>query len=181
MEFSRKIILRVSARVLDIRQILPVYGLIVMLVYGWSFYQFLWNIPGWLKFLTVGEIGAVFAYILATDLFESILILFGLVIVAAILPPKWFHDDFILRGGLSVLYLLIFLMVISKHATSFDEVISKYAIRALIDFSFLHFVLGEVRLLRKFVGSLAKRSTVFLYLSIPSSALALVVVLIRQF
>ena len=152
-----------------------------MLVYGWSLYQFFWNIPSWLKFLTVGEISSVLAYTLATDLVESILVMFGLVIIAVVLPSKWFRDDFIMRGGISVLYLLIFFMVISHNATPLDQVISKYALRGFIDFAFLHFVLGEVRLLRKFIGSLADRSTVFLYLSIPSSALALVVVLIRQF
>jgi hypothetical protein len=173
--------LKVLERIPNTKHLLPVYGLIVMLVYGWSLYQFFWNIPGWLKFLTVSEIGAVLAYTLATDLFESILVLFGLIIIAVVLPTKWFRDDFILRGGVSVLYLLVFFMVISYNVPPLDQVISKYGLRVLIDFAFLHFVLGEVRLLRKFIGSLADRSTIFLYLSIPSSALALVVVLVRQF
>jgi hypothetical protein len=176
----RKFILQVLDRVPDTNQFLPVYGLIVMLVYGWSLYQFIWNLPSWLKFLTLGEIGSVLAYTIVTDLAESLLILMGLIIVSVILPKKWFRDDFIVRGGGSVLYLLILFMVIARNTTPYEQLVSKYAIRGLIDFSFLQLMLGEIRLLRKIVSELADRSTIFLYLSIPSSALALIVVLIRS-
>lgn len=147
-----------------------------MFIYGWSIYQFLWTFPSWLKFLTLGEIGAILAYIIVTNLIDSLLVLASLIFVSIVLPTKWLRDNFIVRGGMSVLYLLILVINVAYNAVPFDQ-LNNYVVRGVIDLAFLHFVIGYVPPLQRFIYSLADRSTVFLYLSIPSSVLAMVVVL----
>ena len=166
-------------RIPDRKYLLPVYGLIVMFVYGWSLYQFFRDVPGWIKFLTVGEIGGVLAYTLAVDFLESLLVLAGLIVIAVCLPLKWFHDDFIVRAGVTVLYSLGFFIFLALQPNPSYQ-LSNYIIRGIVDLAFLHFVIKDVSLFRKVTSSLADRSTVFLYLSIPLSLLALVIVLYRN-
>ena len=166
-------------RIPDRKYLLPVYGLIVMFVYGWSLYQFFRDVPGWIKFLTVGEIGGVLAYTLAVDFLESLLILAGLIVISICLPLKWFHDDFIVRAGVTVLYSLGFFIFLALQPNPSYQ-LSNYIIRGIVDLAFLHFVIKDVSLFRKVTSSLADRSTVFLYLSIPLSLLALVIVLYRN-
>jgi len=171
---------KIFKRIPQPKHLSSVYGLIVMLTYGWSIYRFLWNLPSWVKFLTINEISVILAYTFVTNLIESLLILIGLVIVAAVLPAKWLQDDFIVRGGLSVFYLLGFVMFVSYNLISFDQLINNYLIRGVIDFVFLHFVIGYVGPLQSFIYSIADRATIFLYIYIPLSILSLIFVLIRN-
>ena len=175
----KEIVLIIIKRIPDRKYLLPVYGLIVMFIYGWSLFQFFKDVPGWLKFLTVGEIGGILAYTLAVDFLESILILAGLIVISICLPIKWFHDDFIVRGGVTVLYSLGFFIFLALKPNPTYQ-LNNYVIRGIVDLAFLHFVIKDVSLFRKVINSLADRSTVFLYLSIPSSLLALAIVLYRN-
>jgi hypothetical protein len=179
MEFPKTLITKILNRFPSPGYLAPVYGLIVMLVYGWSFYQFIWNLPSWMKFLTVSEIGILLAYTLTMNAIESILILSVPTFISVVLPAKWFHDDFVIRGGLSVLYVLFFAMFASHNAISFSE-INKFILRGVVDLAFLHFVIGYVHPLRSFIKSLAERSTTFLYFSVPSSVIAGIIILIQE-
>ena len=166
-------------RIPDRKHLLPVYGLIVMFIYGWSIFQFIKDLPGWLKFLTPGEISSILAYTLALDLFESLLILAGLVVISIILPVKWFRDDFIVRSGVSALYLLGYFIFMANQPDPSKQP-ENFILRKVIDLALLQYVVRDFSLLRKAIATLADRSTVFLYLSIPSSLLALIVVLYRN-
>ena len=132
-----------------------------------------------MKILTPNEIGAVLAYTFVTDLAKSLLILAGLIGVSIVMPLKWFHDDFVVRGGLSVLFSSAFMMFLVFNSIPFDQ-LNNYVIGGLLHFAFLHFIIGYVSPLRKIIDVLADRSTIFLYISIPSSVLALIIVLIRN-
>lgn len=155
------------------------YGVIVTLIYGWSLYQFFYILPSRMKFLTPLEIGSILAYTLVNDLLESLLILVGLIVIAFILPRKWLMDDFVIRGGLSVLYVLILFVFIASNKVSIQQ-INKYWIWASVGFVILHFVVSKISLFRKAIETLAYSSTIFLYLTVPLSLLALIVVFIRN-
>ena len=89
-----------------IKDWLPVCGLVVALVYGWSLYRFMWILPGWLKFLALDEILSLLSYTFAVSLLDSLIVVAVLTVLAFILPRNWLRDDFVLRGGLSALFLL---------------------------------------------------------------------------
>ncbi|RPI94237.1 MAG: hypothetical protein EHM40_07300 [Chloroflexi bacterium] len=160
--------------------IYPVYGLIVMLTYGWSLYHFFWILPSWIKFQTAEEIGILLCYILATNFVESLLFLLGLLFISMILPAKRFREDFVWRGGVSTLFILILFMFISYTPTSSNGLTVKYGLGAAVGLICVYLISRKINWARKVVGSLADRSIVFLYLSIPASLIALLVVLIRN-
>ena len=96
-------------------QVYPVYAIIVILTYGWTIYWALWKLPSWLDFLPLGEIGAIFCYLMATNFIESLLALFGVIILSLILPQKWFRDLFVSRGSVLAASILISIMVFEYH------------------------------------------------------------------
>jgi hypothetical protein len=179
METNRIPKLKILERFPDTKHLYPVYGVIVTLIYGWSLYQFLWLLPSWLKFLSPGEIGAIAAYALVSDLFESLLILACLLLIAGLLPENWMRGDFVLRGGLSALYILLLFVFVAYNQIPYQQ-IKEYWIWSVLGLGGLHLVAGKVRLIRKAIERLANGATLFLYLSLPLSALALLVVLIRN-
>ena len=87
----------------------------MILVYGWTIYWSLWKLPSWLDFLPLGEIGAIFSYLLATNLIESLLVLLGIIVVCLILPQKWFREVFVSRGSVLAASVLISIMIFEYH------------------------------------------------------------------
>lgn len=86
--------------------ILPVFAVIAFLVYGWTMIVFLWKLPSWILYLTLGEILAVFAYSMTFALLESFLILTLLLLACMALPPAWMRDAFVTRATFAVLVSL---------------------------------------------------------------------------
>ncbi len=57
--------------------------------------------------MDVGEIGSVFAYMMAFALLESLLVLLVLIIPAVILPGKWFREGFSYKAFLVIIVAAI--------------------------------------------------------------------------
>jgi hypothetical protein len=161
------------------QSILPVYGLIIILVYGWSAYWFIWNLPSWLTFLTAGEIIAIGAYALFTNLLESIFVLAFVLILCFCLPAGWLNEGFIFRGAVVVVCLLVYLMLmLSRHVPLAQA--GYYGLLTMLVIVLVIQVLGRVRIFRAGVEVLADRSTIFAYITVPSSVIAMFMVLARN-
>jgi hypothetical protein len=131
----------------------------------------------------VGDLAALFAYMLVVNLLESILILLVPLAMSIILPKKWFYDRFKTKSVALVLFSLGFLIYLSKnlHADApFPLTLVRWIPMAAIAILVLVFLVDQVSFLRKVLEEVANRLTVFLYISIPISAIALLVVLIRN-
>ena len=167
----------------DTHSIISVYVLIIVFPYGWALYYFFWKLPSWLYYLSVGKISIFFAYTMALNFLESLVLLAAPVFWAFILPSKWFKENFIPAGGLYGLFLGCFLMYFSGHM----ETLSSFTYS--IVFEFLGFIvlavplsvgLSRVRFLARLVSELADRATIFLYIIIPVSLLSILVVIVRN-
>jgi hypothetical protein len=82
----------------NISAILPVYAVIAVPIFGWTITFWLWKLPSWLKFLTLGEIAAILSYALMIAFFESMLICGLLLLLCFLLPSQAFRDRFVVRG-----------------------------------------------------------------------------------
>lgn len=167
----------------SINQIVPVYAAIVLVLYGWTILWFLWQYPGWLYFLNIGEILVVLAYSLATNFVESLVVVLVPILMAFILPRKWFADAFIARGVALVLPMLIYLMYLAyqPHTENFDYPNEALNLAPLVLAStlLLVFLAGKIIPLRKVLEDLADRAIISTYISIPFSILALLIVITR--
>jgi hypothetical protein len=160
----------------------PVYAVIVVMIYPWSLLHFFWRLPSWVYFSTLGEIAVIFAYMVVVNLVESILVLLAPILLSIILPQKWFYDRFITKGTLLILLGLGYLIYFNDHLTveSFPLQLVYWTPVVGIVILGLVFLLDRIGFLNKVLGELTNRLIVFLYISIPISLISLLTVLVRN-
>lgn len=132
--------------------------------------------------MNIGEILVVLAYSLATNLLESLVVLLAPVLLAVILPKKWFYDGFIARSAALVLPILGYMMYVAYQtdgALDYPSQALDWVPVVLAAALLLSFVAGRVGFLRKALEALADRMTIFLYIFVPLSILSMIVVAIQ--
>jgi hypothetical protein len=175
--------LGISDRFPRAREIAPVYAVIVMMIYGWTILKFNYNLPGWLYFLNVGEILSILAYSITVNFLESLFVLLGVLVLGFILPRNWFLDRFIACGaGLSVLVLGLMMYIADQFITkeSYPAGIIRWSPGILALIGCMVYLIGRISITRKAVEFVADRAIIFLYLTIPASAVSLVAVLLQN-
>jgi len=178
--FSRKI--RIN-RFPSFEENIQVYAVIATPVYAWSILWLFWELPSWLNHLTLSEILPIFAYALATNLLESLILLAGLNLLCFFLPKKWFHDSFVARSFLLVLlglgYLMYFASLFGLEADYPADLLRWSAVAFVLFFS-LSLILGRLSSVRKMTEIVADRLTIFLYFTFPLSLFSLLVIILRN-
>jgi hypothetical protein len=175
--------LTITNKIPKLADIAPVYAVIVMMVYPWTLTRFFWKLPSWLLFASVGDLASIFVYMVVLNLLESLLVLLAPLLMSILLPSKWFYDRFTSRSVSLVLFGLGYLIYLNKHMLAdfpFPLTMVRWLPAVLVAIVVLVFLVDRVSVVRKLLVELGTRPTVFLYISIPVSVLALVAVLIRN-
>ena len=173
----------IKNRLPRLAQVYPVYATIVILTYGWTIYWALWKLPSWLNFLPLGEIGSIFCYLMATNFIESLIALFGVIVICLILPQKWFYDLFVSRGSVLAACVLISIMVFEYHFDKPSDYFYKFPLYLpliLLIAGVLVFLAGRIQIVRRAVEVFAENAVIFLFISLPVSVLSLIVVIVRN-
>lgn len=173
----------IASRFPSLQDNLRVYAVIATLLSGWTVLWLFWQLPSWLYFLTVAEILPLFAYALAANFLESVLVLIGLNLLGMLLPRAWFRDGFVARSfwlvspGLG--YLMFFASRLGKEQEYPADMLRWMPLvtAACVVFSLL---VGRLAPLRSVTERLADRLTIFLYLLVPLSVISLLVVILRN-
>lgn len=162
-------------------EMLLVLSTAAFLVFTWSVRALFFNVPAFLLSYTVGEILIIAAYMLAFALLETLLMTLLLIVVAALLPARWFKEGFSYKAS----FLLIAFGVISIHLQfvmtnqpKVDFLLLALA-RALALWLILVLLTHFVSSIRKVVMDILDRLTIFSYLYLPLGALSLLVVTFR--
>ena len=166
-----------------LEQIAPVYALIVVMIYPWTLMRLFWKLPSWILFASIGDLVVIFAYMVAVNFLESILVLFAPLGINLILPQKWFYDRFESRSVSLVLFGLGYLTYLKNQLSvdaPFPLTLVRWLPAAFVAILVLVFLVDRVAFLRQALVALATRLTVFLYLVVPISILSLLVVLFRN-
>lgn len=154
----------------------------MFMVHGWVLAGFFWKLPSWLYHLTTGEIMGVLSYLLVHAFLESLAIVGLLALLAAVLPPAWLREVFVVRGTAIVFSFLSSIMVYLSKAGMKDLLTYFFAwlsLSVILTVAF-GFVSVRVRLLRDAISDLADRFIVFVYLQVPLVIVALLVILVRN-
>lgn len=163
-------------------QIAAVYAIIVLVIYSWTILWFLWRLPSWTFFLSVGEILTTFAYSMTTNLLESLLVLCLPLGLSVILPRKWFSDVFITR---SVIVTLSALGYAAYILTQFESRMDyPGSVIRLIPIVFLAslvtaFLVGKMKAIVRVIDFFAEQAKIFLYFTLPISLICSVAVILR--
>jgi hypothetical protein len=153
------------------------------MVYGWTIVWFFWKLPSWLYFMTMGEIGGIFAYSMAMNFLESLTVVLAPVLLCLLLPSNWFFDNFIARGvSLAMLWLGYSMLFTTQmqDAEGYPKNLLVMSVLAVLLAIPLASVVGKISIVRKFLEAFSDRAIVFLYLSIPISAISLLFFIFRN-
>ncbi len=171
-------------RLPTIQQVLAIYGIISLLISGWTLIVFFWRLPSWEYILTFGEISTIFAYSMSVNLLESLVVLFPLLLLSIVLPKSWFRDSFLSEAFLLVILGLIYTMYIAMHISSRNNDYPTQLVRLIPVIGSLIVVLtlliGRIPLVRKLTENLADRFSIFSYVFLPISLISLLIVIVRN-
>ena len=157
---------------------------ILFLINVWAIINILRAVPSWILSRTIWEMIGIISYPLAFALFESLLFLLWLVILAVILPKKVLRDNFVAMGSFSA--VLATLGMVLAHLYGKD--IGIWSVR---DFGkYLFFLIGVVSLswipiyffdrLAEIIESIASRLTPLSIVYLALDISAVIVVAIRN-
>lgn len=170
-------------RLPDKQKILNVYGGVVFFVFSWSIRGYLYNVPSYLLSFPLGEVLSIFCYMLAFSLLESMLVISGLVLLAMVLPRKWFIAGFEYKGFLVVLVMTVSMILLQGFLTNrmppMDIIYGGVVISVSV-IVILFFLFDYVSALRKALLVIQDRMRIFIYLYVPLGILGILVVISRN-
>ena len=169
------------------RNIVTVLAVAMFLVYTWTLFTSFWKLPSWLFFLQVGEILSIYAYAFVVNFVESILLLLLVLAPAVLLPRPLWTDTFISKALTLILILLgSATLHISLYRTPDTRPIFVHGqllwwVVTLLLALLLTWMAGRVNWIRTGLENIADRFVVFIYIYLPLTALAFIVVVARIF
>lgn len=165
-----------------LHEILTLYATIIFLIYGWASVTFLWKLPSWLYFLSLGEIAAILSYTFASSLLECTIILFIFLFASLVLPSRLLYNKFVVRGSLIVYSLTFWVVLFNMNSLiqlpTTSDVIS-FGIGVLLTVGMGLIIADRISFVQRLLIGLGHRLTVFLFLWLPLSLVGILVILLR--
>ncbi|MFT3893778.1 MAG: hypothetical protein QM730_19280 [Anaerolineales bacterium] len=166
-----------------------VFSGVVFIVYAWAVRGFFFQFSSLRLYHNLGDILAVFCYLMAFALLESLLILGILLLIGFILPRSWFRDGFAVKGFLAVLVAgsamiklqsYLYSQQINDYQMPSPTVISSGAGIGFILLLILIVLFQKVTWVRNLLLAFEERLQIFLYVFIPLGILGFIVVFLRN-
>jgi hypothetical protein len=173
----------IKSRLPGVKEILPVYAVIVFFLLSWATLAFFWKFPAWLNYLTLGEVTVLYLYAAFTEFLESLVYLLILLLLCIILPSKFLKDGFLVRGTIAAvampgLILLVNYLIVFHEFTAWQAALSGLMLMGAV-VALLIWLTAKYQTVEKGVLLFGDRTVIFLYLYIPLMIISSVVVLAR--
>ena len=164
--------------------IVQVYAVIAFMLSAWTIVAFSWKLSTWLLTLNIGEIFTIFSYAMLTNLLESLVVLVLLLVVSALLPPRFLRDDFIVRGTILSVGLIGSMMIYLglNRAFGTENIVALFAGPVAL-LSLMIFFLGfssKFLWLRSAATWISDRLMVFLFILLPLFVVLSIYVIARN-
>lgn len=170
------------------QELWPVLSTVVVIVFSWTIYRLLYQMPGWLFYLTIPDILSLIAYTLGFALLES-LVLTGLVAACNLFwPVAWIKKHYRAIGLVQVLLITCLAYCLRINFDRFQK-LSDWQLIALPLALLLSTIFSaplQSRLFDRFpkladwLKTLGDRLTIFSYIYIPLGGVGWLVVLLRN-
>lgn len=176
-----------QTRLPEKEDLIHVYAVAVFLVYTWSMYWSFWRLPSWLKYLDIVSILSIYAYVFAVNFIESISLLFLVVAVSIFLPQTWWKKQFVPKG--IVLLVIVWGSALIQMYVYRDPDSQKMFLQnqltwwicTLFVAVLFTWMAGWSTLIGRALTTLADNLSVFLYIYIPLTVAAGVIIFARIF
>lgn len=170
------------------KQFWPVLSTVVFIVFTWTIYQALYQVPSWLFYMQVPGVLVLLAYILGFALLESLIISAFLAVYCFILPGNWLRKQFAAEGFLLAIILAVSAYLLRNEFASIQKMSTGQMVATLpalflliaLLCPLLARILDYFPKLASFFEGIGNRLVVFSYIYIPLGVLGWLVVLIRN-
>jgi hypothetical protein len=172
------------ARLPDWQSILLVFAVVSLVFYGWTIVSSAWKLNSWARNLNPWEIISLLSYLMMQNFLESVLALTGLTALTWILPADALRERFAVRG---IIIALCVLSSMALHLHLYGDGARSTVVTSLGLWWFATFavtavlawLLPKIPACEKLISEFADRATVFLYIFLPLTALAFIVIVFR--
>jgi len=164
-------------------EIISVYAVGVTMLYTFTLVAAFGDFSrNWILYLDAVDILSLFAYMITGSFIESLLVIIFLLFIGFLLPPKVMRGRFVLYG---VIVMITFFSALAlQEGTPLEINVlsnSTMVFKAFAGSAFALALLGErFRVIRKVIEDVADRCVVFLYIYMPLSLIAIIIVIFRN-
>ena len=137
-----------------------------------------------MPFLSLWDILGIFAYTQAFALLESSAVLFGLLLVGAVLPARFFRDRFLTQASTVVFaitfWIIVFQSIISTVRRWTVLMMLFWFGLALVSVVLSCILVRRSKWIERVISAFVERLTVFLYIYVFLGLVGLLVVIVRN-
>ena len=170
------------------QEVLPVFSVIVFIVFTWTLYRMFFQVPSLLFYLRVWDVLIISAYVLAFALFESMVVLGLLLIFSLVIPAKYFKDNFVAQGSTVVLMISMGAVAIQRkmnivyNLEGWELILYPFVILVAVVFVIVSasYIYDRFKILPRIINTVAERMIVFVLLYVPLSILGMLLVFVRN-
>lgn len=165
------------------REITLIFTLCFVIIYSWSTLMFFNYLPSWLLFLDGWTIAGIFAYSQVFALFESLVVLAALILVALVMPRGLFREWFVPQGTAAVLLATAgaIALHLAKEVPLWPSKRLLFGLALyLLAVAVASWAIRRYGQFREMIENMAERLTVLLYVYLPFVALSAAIILIRN-
>jgi len=164
-------------------EILSVLSIAVFICFSWSIFNFFNILSSFILYFALGEIAAVFAYMMAFALLESLAVTGFLVLLSALLPAPWLKHGFAYKGFVILVIATIAALLFQRSLGTVFPPIPALAAFSLLPITFIVIVIRMLRSqpnIKNLIGKIQDRFQVMSFVYIPLGVLCLIVVAFRN-
>lgn len=167
---------------------LPVFSVILFVVFSWTLYQMFRQVPSWLYYFNIYNILTISAYVLSFALLESLFMLGLVLVLSLVFPVRLFKDQFVPQASAQVLWMSAAALVLQNKIDLFSKVethlliVVPLVVLACLAVSIILFswIFARLDFLSRWLGVIAERMVVFSYIYGPLGLISLVVAILRN-
>ena len=179
--------MKVLSKIPSRQDLLPVISLILFIVYSFTIYRMLFQIPSWLYSHAKSDIFFLAVYVFAAAFVESLLVLAFIFVLNLITPRPIFHDQFTAQGSLMVTACTIWALIL-KYQMDISSLRGLRAVLVLVTLFALSLLLILVSFsvlmkryprIKPMIEALADRMVIFTWIYAPVGMVSTTIVLVR--
>ena len=155
----------------------------VFVCFSWSLIGFFHKLSSFLLYFTLGEIGAVFAYMMTFAMLESLAITGALVLLSAIFPSRWLRVGFAYKGFVILLIMTADALLLQKSLGNVFPSLLMLSLLFLVPIVLIAILLSVLDTKPGVQNLLAKvqdRFLIMLFLYLPLGIISLIAVTFRN-
>jgi hypothetical protein len=164
-------------------EIVAVLSIAVFVCFSWSILGFFHKLSSFLLYLNLEEIGAIFAYMMAFAMLESLAVTAILILLSALFPSNWLRDGFAYKGFVILLIATADALLFQKSLEEIFPSMLNLVIFSVAPIALIAILISLLHAQPKVQNLLVKmqdRFLIMLFVYLPIGLISLLAVTVRN-